>query len=191
MPRTCTSRAPPSGRNLTIEGNVVSRLMFRAIADSRAKSSAFTGRREEICKSDPSSAFAWVSIPVCTLAFSEWIATSAAMPDTIASAKITSRTRCDRLSRHAIRQVHGWNRAVARERGRGSGVGWIMEDKAAIFTAAPTTMALGGDLTNASCPPQRGFLLKHSRSPGKDSRGLILEHLGLGSPGREPSTDSC
>ncbi|MDB4570742.1 MAG: hypothetical protein QNL77_07945 [Akkermansiaceae bacterium] len=46
-------------------------------------------------------------MPRSTLVFNEWIAVSAAMPETIAREKITNRTRCERLSRHAIRQTQG------------------------------------------------------------------------------------
>lgn len=104
--------------------------MFRAIAASLAKSASLTGWREEICKSDPNNDFACVSIPFCTLALSEWIATSAAIPETMASEKITNRSRWVRLSRQAIRQVHRWNRAVTKLRGRERESG-VMENSVA------------------------------------------------------------
>ena len=63
--------------------------------------------REETRKSEPNSAFASTAIPRSTLAFKEWIAVSAAIPETIASEKTTRRSRCERLSRHAIRQTQG------------------------------------------------------------------------------------
>ena len=84
---------------------------------SFASASGGIGLREEMCRSEPSSAFAWVSMPVCTLALREWIATSAAMPATMASEKSARRCRCVRLSRQAMRHVHGCTSA-ARQRAR-------------------------------------------------------------------------
>src|SRR5690606_27495528 len=55
------------------------------------------------------------------LAFREWIATKAEIPATMAMAKIARRRRWVRLSRHAIRHVHGWINAPIKVRGNARG----------------------------------------------------------------------
>src|SRR5258708_5032245 len=101
-----------------MDEKLVSRLMRLARVASFAMASAGMGLREEICKSEPSSVFAWVAMPDCTLALREWIATSAAMPETRAREKMARRWRCARLSRHAMRHVHEYRSAAQRLWGR-------------------------------------------------------------------------
>src|SRR5688572_4899998 len=126
-----------------MEEKLVSRLTRTERAARFASSPAVNGWREETWTSEPRSDLACASIPLCTLALSEWIATSAATPETMARAKMASRRRCVLLSRQAIRHVHGWKSAAHRPLGSARpslkrGMFFFLDDRsAAHFHDAP------------------------------------------------------